>query len=803
MRLTLRTLLAYLDDILDPEDAREIAQKIEESEFASNLMHRTRDVIRRLRLGAPGLGERGQGFDPNTVAEYLDNTLPSERVPDFEKVCLESDVQLAEVASCHQILTMVLGEPAEVAPASRERMYDLPALLAAQSVESVQPAKPAAQPTAQPTPATVAAVTSSPVVPLAEDAKSARPKPTVPDYLREPAPKQRRFLPSLAVALLLGVIVVLGLAAGGLFEPGSWLATRLGIPGRAPEALPVAGVAPTELAKSEAVPPAKAEPPKVKPETAPTKAEPAPAKPAPVVAEANPKPPVSAEAAPGPVAKPAAPVSPAPAPAPAPMTPAPVAPPPPAERPAPAVVAETPAAKDATKPMPLAPAREPARLMPTPEPSGLATTPAGEAKPPANPLRAPESGKLEPQLMPGAGTPKALPSEPAEAAPLPPERLGRLVLDRQVLLQYDRQSGVWTRMGAEAALTSARPMLSLPPYQPILVLTGVTVQLIGGTQLELLPTDSQGIPGLRISYGRVVARAVGEAKARLRLQVGQRIGTITLKDAESSLGIAMTSTRTPGTDPEKQAGVPVADLYAINGDFAWEEGGGKAPMVVGTPNMLRVEADPTRPATLVTELPKSLGSEETSWLDRSASTLVELEIKPNRPVSLSLRELTNHRRAEVASLAARALGYLDEFDPMVTALNVPEQRAAWDDFMRALQQAVVRGPDWAARVRQAIEHRYPNHAAKLYRMLWGYTPQDLEAGQGATLVGYLDHEMLAFRVMAYYNLEKLTGLKFNYRPQDSTLKRQASVARWKERLQSGGLFSRPGEKPRKPEKPGL
>jgi hypothetical protein len=495
------------------------------------------------------------------------------------------------------------------------------------------------------------------------------------------------------------------------------------------------------------------------------------------------------------VAKPALPVSPAPL-APAPLVPT-------AEKPAPAVVAETSAAKNVGKPMPLMPAPGAERLVPLPEPGRIATSPAADARLPVNPLRTPEPGKPEPLLMPGAGAPKTLPSEPTEAAPLPPERLGRLVLDRQVLLQYDRQSGAWMRMGAEAALTSARPMLSLPPYQPILVLTGVTVQLIGGTQLELLPTDSQGIPGLRISYGKVVARAVGEAKARLRLQVGKRIGTITLKDAESSLGIAMNSTRAPGANPETQAGTPVADLYAINGDFVWEEGGGKAPMPVAAPTMLRVDADPARAASLVTEVPKGLGSEETSWLDRSASSLVELEIKPNRPVSLSLRELTNHRRAEVASLAARSLGYLDEFDPMVTALNVPEQRAAWEDFMRALQQAVARGPDWAAKVRQAIEHRYPNQAEKLYRMLWGYTPQDLEAGQGATLVGYLDHEMLAFRVMAYYNLEKLTGLKFNYRPQDPTLKRQSSVARWKERLQSGSLFTRPTEKPRKPEKSSL
>ena len=125
MRLTLRTLLAYLDDILEPSQAREIGEKLNESSFASSLVSRIREVMRRRRLTAPTLSGPGVGIDPNVVAEYLDNTLPPDGVADVEKICLESDVHLAEAAACHQILTLALGEPVEVSAQTRERMYAL------------------------------------------------------------------------------------------------------------------------------------------------------------------------------------------------------------------------------------------------------------------------------------------------------------------------------------------------------------------------------------------------------------------------------------------------------------------------------------------------------------------------------------------------------------------------------------------------------------------------------------------------------------------------------------------------------
>ena len=125
MRLTLRTMLAYLDDVLEPSQTKQIGQKIQESPVAGVLVSRIREVMRRRRLSAPDVSGSHIGIDSNIVAQYLDNTLPPDQVADVERVLLSSDELLAEVAACHQVLTLVLGEPCEVSAHSRERLYAL------------------------------------------------------------------------------------------------------------------------------------------------------------------------------------------------------------------------------------------------------------------------------------------------------------------------------------------------------------------------------------------------------------------------------------------------------------------------------------------------------------------------------------------------------------------------------------------------------------------------------------------------------------------------------------------------------
>ena len=61
MRLTLRTLLAWLDDTLSPSEVREIGKQVAESPFAKELVERIHRVTRQRRLTVPNHRELAKG----------------------------------------------------------------------------------------------------------------------------------------------------------------------------------------------------------------------------------------------------------------------------------------------------------------------------------------------------------------------------------------------------------------------------------------------------------------------------------------------------------------------------------------------------------------------------------------------------------------------------------------------------------------------------------------------------------------------------------------------------------------------
>ena len=731
MRLTLRTMLAYLDDILEPEDAEDINKKITESDFATSLIHRTRDCVRRVRLGTPALEGKGLAADANTVAEYLDNTLESARVPEFEKVCLESDVHLAEVASCHQILTLVLGEPADVDALSRNRMYEL-----VSQTETVAPPKPP-EPVAPPLHRTPRPSDTPDII------AAKRSRPEVPDYLRESA-RARRW-PLVSTIAVAAVVTLAILLVAGPPELREQIAKWTGR-GAAPQAEPVQQnepvVTPDEGSRDRKEPEATGD------EQELTR----PAEDRDLASERK------TPAVPKEITRPDA------------VEPkegdeTPSAPPEPAPSPEDGAPDSSP-----DEPVLAVPGEPTTGVEESPEETAEDT--ATEPEGPDNPLRSNGSKRLDIAEQAGA-------------------EIGRYLTDTQVAVHFDQDTGNWRRLAPNAVIAVGDRVLTLPSFRPAIALAnGTTIQAAGPTSLSFEDVDANGAPVIAVEYGRLVMLTVGKAGKQVHLKLGQRDVTLTFGDAQSRLALEVVGFLAPGTDPE--AGPPelAVTLYATSGQIEWSEDG--KDNVVKAPEHVSLTA---RDASTMApgQLPDWAVREVTNPLDERAATALEKELTFDRPLSLAIKELSQNRRAEVRALAIRCGGYLGDFEAYVSALNDADQRASWSAQIDSLRAAVARGPQTAALVRETFEKQRGGDAKSLYRMLWGYTADQLKADEAGKLVDDLNHDSLDIRVVSFWNLQNITGMSLFYRPEYTVAKRKAAVTKWREKLNAGKILPVPVE----------
>jgi hypothetical protein len=771
MRLTLRNMLAYLDGILEPSDAQDLSKKIEESKFASDLMHRIRDLMRRLRLPAPSVSERGPGLDPNTVAEYLDNTLPADRVTDFEKVCLEAntamaDMHLAEVAACHQVLTIVLGEPAEIDPVTRERIYRLPDMAAKQDAAAPPPTATTHTTHAPPPiPANPSAEAYSPQD-VSLDYK-ARAKPTVPDYLRDPKKKKPWF--AIAMGALAMALVILLLIASGQFQQGSAIGrvmVRWGL------------VTPKTVARTDDGPKdsghAAAEGNKDERKPSAVESDDANAK------ESG-------------------------------KTPAPVGPetpglpePPGGEKPAIPPIApgedESP-----TNPGPTNVAQQPQAI-----PGGETPPAVIDATPPGNDVTinsVPANAAQPSEAGPAASNPPPA-VKPIDAADAAPKPIGRFTSVDQILLRSNGEAGNWERAKADAFVFPQQHLLALPTYRPAITLTSTLIlQMLGGTELKLLPGDQQFPAGVKIRYGRAVINSAATPGLRLRLVIGDQTGILTFLDPDSTIGIDVRRIHTPGTNPEEEPSRLMTEIFVTKDRIAWEDASGKS-MEIAAPNKLLLLPGIPPVSDHPKEFPKWIASPEPiQGIEHRASQVMLQSFTPETPAQQKLLELVDPqtRLVEVRRLAVRCLGYVGYFDPMVIVLNDPAFKGEWADYyIEWLRDAVKRDPQTAAAVREALEKVYSQQAENLYRMLWGYTDKDLAAGEDAKLVESLDDDNLAVRVLAIYNLKLLTDKDLGYSPVATLPQRARIVKLWKQRLESKEIRIKQADKkgvPAVPEPP--
>ncbi len=815
MRLTLRTLLAYLDDVLEPAQAKEIGQKIKESSVATDLVERIREVMRRRRLGAPDVEDNTPQGNANTIAEYLDNILTPDQVTQLERVCLESDVNLSEVAASHQILSLVLGEPVSVPAATKERMYGLAGVNLAGMKKSSDSKNsiPTYEPPAN-TAERVASLAGSGVIPkgaippVEKDSPAAVMEAQDEDFIEvppeiRPAPLWKRARPwaAIAVALSLWLLVTFG-------NPETW--DRI-LGNKSPDAPLVA-----RNDRQPVNPPKKEEaiPTRLKTETETSATEPnsAPEDKPPEMTEAEPKSPEPSkgEGAIEPLEPSLADV-------------------PPKLR-----DDETPSPTDEPMPEESAPLAKPA------EPPSLAdenpeTPPVKQEDP--SPLSEPDS-PTEVVKTPTTKVPEeeALPEEKTPESPTPPEEK-RVAMPAEyrspegVLLYQEKPQGAWRVKPHHAALRDGEFLVVPEPFDALLTLTGSGNSLLlqSKTVIQWIGPKEKADGGFVLKRGQVAFRPrPEEGKEVDRSTKSEPLMTVTVTSGLDSWVIQVL---TPDTvagievipyEPQKfeegfRADRGIVQLCVARGSVKYARIDGTltedqfrivdGPMTLPLPSKYRTEesVDALMAELTGEQLPAGrriqggrlqLGYE---WLNdqrpvaqrnrNSRPFEKEFDRAIDQPIEPVMLQVSKDKVALLAKLAATTLGLVGDHADLIQILRKTEHAEVRREAIQELRIWLADAPEHGRLLHDELTSQFPaEEAAILYQLMWGY---DMSAGTdpevSGMLVDLLGHPNDSIRELAFLHVKRLTNNRQNdYRPNSPEKTRLSGLNNWKKHLERNG-----------------
>jgi hypothetical protein len=752
MRLTLRTLLAYLDDLLEPGQSREIGEKISESGYASALVDRIREVMRRRRLTAPDPKSPNSGLDTNAVAEYLDNTLEPDAVADVEKVCLDSDVHLAEVAASHQILTLVLGEPVDVPARTRERMYALgPTAKVAGSgtlVDEEGDSQIGSDPSAT-IPSRLAAEKSKSL----SDTNGESFTKTIPDYLK-PVPLWRRMAP-----------VAVGVLVGGIWLSVVYLDPSIPLGKSSDAGNTVAQIdQSTELA--------------IPPDVSIANDHPSVG----TSADTTPKPALGQQIEPEVVA---------------------------ANKPPRDITdlngfdpGTQPVTTVETLPMPTVPLSQPGTEItsitlqpPTPslpEPSAPAvgTSVAAVTSPAStgSSVSAPSTtvpvttSALSPVV---ASTPETVVTPTVPAPEL-------LYTSREGVLARRTDEG-WLMMPHRTAVRVGDRIACLEPFSALLEISSLNllIELKGGTAIEYLGATKDEQVTFKLLSGRIsVQRRSPETNTEpvvVGLQLLEEPCRLTLHSSNVLCGAELTTAEANAYEKDLGEDRYTGNLFVVNGRVRFV-GQLAGDVALTGPSWFPLTPVDRRAMAGSDERPPLLTTPD--WMDASATRIsstqrryasrFQNEIDEEQPLRDSIPSIVKSKIPAISELAVKTMATVGMNDNLVQVLAEAEFLEARNAAITGLQRWLPAAPENRETLRTALQRHFPpDQVDPLYRLLWGYSEDDARnPATSRLLVDWLGHDNQIIRQLAFQHVYRLTGQRYDYRPINPANQRKVALDRW-------------------------
>jgi hypothetical protein len=756
MRLTLRTLLAYRDGVLDPKDAEVLEAKIQESSTAQQISQRIEQDMRNRKIAPIPVDAREFGFEANRVAEFLDDTIPTETLPEMERQCLENSMLLCEIGCCHQILSRALTIPATIPNSLRQRVRNLTSQPISHSgnltrilenhgqLRRFDPANvPLANANANPS--ANRSDSRESISSLKIPGSELRPSGIelndglgrqVPEYL---IGSDRTWMKrAAAVSLLLVALVLVGAYAIGPIGRVQALLKKADRSNSADQAAP-------------AVVPAEAKAPK--PQQDASKVD-------------------------------------------VPSTNESIAQPTPAE---PAVTSDTVAAGDAVPG------------------DAMVTGVEDSASPTKVVAEAPNMSLEKEKESVGSNDLETSRPEPSSASPrmqwLPLTKESGASIVLQGTVDPETKVASWVRMNA-GQFAEVGQRLVVPPLQrtEINIEPGLRWLSASENALELLPakeTSSTPRPRIAFTSGKAIVFAAPGALS-LELECHGLEITVQFAQPDASMAIEMVTAFVPVEEAALADGrletSSVVRLFSVEGELKYTIARGNSPNPPSDQGTLSVGQ------YIQVETGKEIAQKELketpTWFRSSADRPIDLlaiadfqkvmNECPANEIDAELQKLTGRRQAEMVAIASRTRMMLGDYSQLFSAdgvFNRKDLRIHWQTLLGQLIQSLGLEPN-RARFIERIREDLPGRANSILTLLVPKSQSQLAAGADKLLVESLSSSFVDERILAIQQLVSITNKSLGYQPDKNPTD---TIPAWRKALSKNEIrYAEPKSAPKEP-----
>ncbi|MFG0332724.1 MAG: HEAT repeat domain-containing protein, partial [Maioricimonas sp. JB049] len=419
-----------------------------------------------------------------------------------------------------------------------------------------------------------------------------------------------------------------------------------------------------------------------------------------------------------------------------------------------------------------------------------------DVEPPAEP---PQIAKVDPPPTVSPAPPVVEEPEPVVPAD-PVHPMARLVYVDQsgILLKYDPSREGWMASPDESVIHANHRVASPEPFNSRLVVESGEAEVVvyGGTVAAWKRPSTPGWADLTLDRGRIGLRVHSLPDAPGVPELGVRAGgtdyILRVLEPGTLVGLEVTR-RQPSGRPVAWTPEPVdGGLFVFSGAVRVRDAEGNETTVrpeLGWwpwPGSLPVtEPQPLR------AIPEWLTDASESATERRLGMLFEREFILEQPVAQFLPTVVKDTRPYIAELAVKALAVTDDYRALIRALQSDHEESRLAAIV-ALREWLPQDPRNGELLVAELHRTFRDaDVTAVERLLWGYSAEDArDPAISRQLVAWLSHEDIAIRELAFYQIYRLTGRRYDYRSFAPPIQRQAAAARWEEHLRREGALIR-------------